>query len=239
METVTYETETFEPAATDPCIPAAPKVSVLGLVRNLTGEFKTFIRQEIDLAKTEASEKVSMIGKNAVSIAIGGFVAYAGLIVLLIGLGWLLGFAFTRAGLDPALATFLGLVVIGLVVALIGAAFIFKALSVFKKESMAPQRTLHTLKELKGGEKMETANPKEHDQEEEMKFSSEELEDQVEQTEYQMGQTLDELGRRLSPKYINARIKGRLQRNPYRAGLVAIAAGVISGLLLRRKFQHA
>ena len=178
-----------------------------------------------------------MVGKNVASIAIGGFIAYAGLIVLLIGLGWLLGFAFTKAGLDPAIANFLGLAIIGLVVAGIGGAFIAKALSAFKKESLAPKRTLHTLQELKGGEKLSMPEP--DDDKDETKFSSEELEDQVEQTEYQMGQTLDELGQRLSPRYINAQIKGRLQRNPYRAGGIALAIGIVSGLILRRKMTHA
>jgi ElaB/YqjD/DUF883 family membrane-anchored ribosome-binding protein len=216
-----------------------PRPSLFGLFKNLKGEFRTFIRQEIDLAKTEVSEKVSMIGKNSVSIAVGGFVAYAGLIVLLIGLGWLLGFAFTKAGLDPAMANFLGLAIIGLVIAGIGGALIAKGLSAFKKESIAPKRTLHTLQELKGGEKISVPEPDDKKEKDEFKFSSEELEDQVEQTEYQMGQTLDELGQRLSPRYINAQIKGRLQRNPYRAGGVALAIGVVSGLLLRRKMNHA
>ena len=34
------------------------------------------IKQEIDLAKAEMSEKVSYFGKHAVFLAIGGFVAY-------------------------------------------------------------------------------------------------------------------------------------------------------------------
>jgi len=209
-----------------------PKRSVVNLFKDLTVDFKTFIRQEVELAKTEVSEKVSMLGKNVASIAIGGFVAYAGLIVLLIGLGWILGFAFQKAGMEPALATFLGLAIIGLVIAGIGGAFIAKALSALKKESLAPKRTIHTLQEFKGGKTPEAPKP------EFPKYSSEELEAQVEQTEYQMGATLDELGYRLSPKYINSRIKGKLQENPYRAGLIAVTIGVASGLLLRKKFRR-
>src|SRR4051812_36620668 len=99
METATYQTGTCECEPTEFSTTSAtastagfsspPRPSIIGLFKNLTGEFKTFIRQEVDLAKTEISEKVSMIGKNVASIAIGGFIAYAGLIVLLIGLGWL------------------------------------------------------------------------------------------------------------------------------------------------------
>ncbi len=210
-----------------------PKKSVLNLFRNLTTDFKTFIRQEIDLAKTEISEKISMLGKNVASIAIGGFIAYAGLIVLLIGLGWLLGYAFQKAGLEPALATFLGLAIIGLVIAGVGGAFIAKALSALKKEPLSPKRTIHTLQEFKGGKTVAAPEP------EEPKFSSEELEAQVEQTEYQMGATLDELGYRLSPRYLKAQLKGKLRKNPYRAGLIALGVGVLSGLLVRRKMRRS
>ena len=128
-----------------------PKTSLINLFKNLTADFKTFIHQEIDLAKTEISEKISMLGKNVASLAVGGFVAYAGFIVLLIGLGWLLGYAFQKAGLEPALATFLGLAIIGLVIAGVGGAFIAKALSALKKEPLSPKRTIHTLQEFKGG----------------------------------------------------------------------------------------
>jgi ElaB/YqjD/DUF883 family membrane-anchored ribosome-binding protein len=211
----------------------APKTSVLNLFKNLTADFKTFIRQELELAKTELSEKISMLGKNVASIAIGGFIAYAGLIVLLIGVGWLLGYAFQKAGLEPALATFLGLAIIGLVIAGVGGAFIAKALGALKQETLAPKRTIHTLQELKGGKTPETAKP------ELPKFSSEELEAQVEETEYQMGATLDELGYRLSPKYLKSQLKGKLRENPYRAGLIALGVGLVGGLLVRRKLRRS
>src|SRR6476660_5362753 len=101
--------------------------SVLGLIRQLTREAKLFIREEIRLAKTEVSEKVSSKAKSGSKIAIGGFVAYAGLIVFLIGLGWLIGFALTKAGLDPLLAQFIGLGIVGLIIAGSGTFVLMKA----------------------------------------------------------------------------------------------------------------
>lgn len=202
------------------------------MFRNLTGDTRTFIRQEIQLAKTELSEKLSHMGRNAVSLAIGGFVAYAGLIVFLIGLGWLLGWAFTLAGLQPALAAFVGLAIIGLVVAGIGAIMLLKGAKTLSKESLAPQRTLQTLQELKSGQAAPSPASTE-------KPSSAEMQARVEATENRMGDTLDELGYRLSPQHINQQVKHRIQENPYRAGLIAIVAGLISGLLVRRKFHHA
>src|SRR3954462_3501467 len=123
--------------------------SVLGLVKHLRDEIKTLLRQEIDLAKAEMSEKISLMGRNAASLAIGGFIAYAGLIVLLAGLGVLIAYAFESTGMDRALAGFLGLAIMGLVVMLVGGDFIFKALKTLWKQSLAPKRTIHTIQELR------------------------------------------------------------------------------------------
>ena len=80
------------------------RLSILGLVRELTDETKTFVRQELKLAKTEMSEKLSALTKNGASVGIGGFIAYAGAIVLLFGLGFLAAWAIHLAGLDALLA---------------------------------------------------------------------------------------------------------------------------------------
>ncbi len=211
-----------------------PRTSFLGLFRLLTGDTKTFIKQEIDLAKTEISEKLSKLGRNAAALAVGGFVAYAGLIVFLIGLGWLLAWAFQLAGLQPVFAAFLGLAVIGLVIIAVGCVLLLKGLKTLSQESLAPQRTIYTLQELKGQPVPSAASGKP-----ESKPSSAEMQERVEATENRMGETLDELGRRLSPQHINAQVKEQIRSNPYGAGLVAMIAGIVSGLFLRRKLRHA
>jgi ElaB/YqjD/DUF883 family membrane-anchored ribosome-binding protein len=210
--------------------------SVFGLVRNLTGDTKKFIRQELELAKAELSEKISSMGKNAAALAIGGFVAYAGLIVLLIGLGLLIAYAMERAGMERFLAGFLGLLIIGLVVAAAGYLFIAKALKAFKTASLKPERTMHTLHELTHSETSVTVGDKNG---EEAKVSPDLLQAQVELTEKRMSETLDELGHRLSPKEINHRVKQKISAKPYSAGMIAIGAGLVSGLLLTRRSGKA
>ena len=59
--------------------------SILGLFKQLARESKIFVREEVQLAKTELSEKLSSKAKSGTKIVVGGFVAYAGLIVFLIG----------------------------------------------------------------------------------------------------------------------------------------------------------
>lgn len=212
----------------------------MGLIKALTGDTKTFIRQEIELAKTELSEKISAFGKNATSLAIGGFVAYAGLIVFLIALGCLIAWALEKADLAPLLAGFIGFAGIGLLVIGIGCAVLFKGLAAIKSNGIAPQRTIQTLQDLKGGADVyAVGHEHQEDVEEEQKsVSSEVMQERVEDTENRLGETLHELGRRLSPAHINSQVKRKIQTNPYRSGLIAAVAGVLSGVILRRKMSH-
>jgi ElaB/YqjD/DUF883 family membrane-anchored ribosome-binding protein len=212
------------------------RMSILGLVRELTEETKAFVRQELKLAKTEMSEKLARLAKNAASVGIGGFIAYAGTIVLLCGLGFLAAWAIHLAGLDALLSTFLGLFSVGLLTVIAGAVFVFQGLAYLRKESMAPERTIRTLQELKG-ERPEAAKPAKPTAEQ-PKVSSAEMQRRVERTEAEMGETLAELGDRVSPRAISRRVSFRLRAHPYRSGLVALAAGLLSGWLVRRRFQH-
>jgi len=211
------------------------KTSVLGLISGLTSDIKTFIRDEIRLARTEVSEKVSQAASNSVSVAVGGFIAYAGLIVLLIGLGFLVSYFLQSAGLNPVLSSFIGLAGTGLLVAIIGLVFLLNGLSGFKHQSLSPERTLSTFQELKtGGVRI----PVEAGGGKELKApTSEEMQVRVEHTEAQMTEKLDELGYRLSPARINAEVKSKIQSRPYSFSLAAMGLGMISGLFLIRRHK--
>jgi hypothetical protein len=218
---------------------AGARSSLFGLFRTLTSDTKTLIRQEIELAKTEISEKISLLGRNTVSLAIGGFVAYAGLIVLLIALGAFSAWAFTKAGLDPLLAGVTGLGAIGLVVVAIGLVMVLKAVKTFSKESLTPQRTLTTLQEIKGSSIPAAEEHWIEKEKPEDKPSSAELQGRVEHTETRLSGTLEEIGERLSPAHINNEVKARISAKPYQAGAIAMIAGLFSGWLIKRKINHA
>jgi hypothetical protein len=211
-------------------IPPQPRNSFFSLVRDLTQETRTLFRQEVTLAKTEITEKIQHLTRNSVALGVGGTVAYAGLIVLLIGLGFLAAWAIQRAGIQPLLASFLGLLFIGLLTAGIGGFLILRGLHEIKHQSLAPKRTLQTLKDLQGG-KIHGG----HSEPAAYKPSSEEMQARVQATEGRMGETLDELGRRLDPHHLSEQVKFRIHENPFGAGLIAMVAGVISGLLLQRR----
>lgn len=210
--------------------------SIGGLIRSLTEDTKRLLRQEIELVKSELSEKVSYFGRNAVALAVGGFIAYAGFIVLLMGLGWLAAWGLQQAGVQPVLAGFIGLAGVGFLIAIVGVVFIMKGVKAFSKEPIAPQKTIHTLQRLKNSE---TPVPNATKSKSTPKHSSSEMESRVVATEDRMTDTMGELGQRLSPSHINAQVKTRIQEKPYHAGLAAIVTGVVSGLLLGKASRRS
>jgi Putative Actinobacterial Holin-X, holin superfamily III len=211
--------------------------SIVDLVKELKREAQTFFREEIQLLKAELSEKLARYGINAASLAIGGFVAYAGLIVFLCGLGALLAFAFTSAGLNPQLAWFIGLDIIGLLVIGAGSAMVLKGLTTLKTESPAPQRTIHTLQQFKATAPNATKQlAKERPEKDER--TPEQLEASIVATEAQMADTLEALTERTSLDYARRKATAHVRAHPYRWGLVAAGCGAAGSYLLKRKLSR-
>ncbi len=129
--------------------PHADGRSLGDLLGELAHETTTLVKQEIALAKTEIKEEIRTAGKNVGFIAVGGAVAYTGLIAVVIGLGWLLGEILADA-------EWLGILLVGLAVAGIGYALVQKGLTMLKEMDIQPERTIKTLKEDKEWLKHET-----------------------------------------------------------------------------------
>ncbi|HSK77057.1 MAG TPA: phage holin family protein [Thermoanaerobaculia bacterium] len=118
------------------------------LLKELTSETTTLLKQEVDLAKTEMSEKASRVGTNLGSLAVGGGVAFLGALALL---------AAAIYGLTSILDQFMSLgvavwlapLIIGLILAAVGYSLVKKALETLKRESLAPQKTTESLQENK------------------------------------------------------------------------------------------
>ena len=109
------------------------------LFGDLTREMGTLVRQEVELAKTEMTQKASQAGKNVASMAAGGAVAYAGFLAILAGI--IIGIA--SLGVPWWLSAF----IVGLVVTGVGYFLIQKGRDALKQESLAPRQTINTLKE--------------------------------------------------------------------------------------------
>jgi len=128
--------------------PQRDERSIGQLLKELTSETSTLLKQEVDLAKTEMSEKASRVGANLGSVAVGGAVAFLGAIALLLAVIYGLG-AILNNFLSPETASWLAPLIVGGILAAVGYSLIKKALETLKRESITPQKTTQSLQENK------------------------------------------------------------------------------------------
>src|SRR5690242_21560281 len=112
---------------------AQPATTLPELLKEFASQAKTFVKEELQLAKTELTENLSALGGNAAMLGIGAFGAYAGLIVFLVALGMLVAYAFKQLQLDDSLAMAAGFGAIGLFAIIVGALMLLAAAKAFSK----------------------------------------------------------------------------------------------------------
>ena len=115
------------------------------LIGGLVGDLSNLFRKEIQLAKTEASEKVSEVGGAAGSIAVGGVLLLGALGVLLAAIVSLLAAWMVNAGIGPTLANALSALLVTLVVGSIGWMALSKGLNALKAGNLNMNRTAASL----------------------------------------------------------------------------------------------
>jgi xanthine/uracil permease len=109
------------------------------LFGELTRETGTLIRQQMELARLELSQRVSRLGRGLTRVVIGGALATGGLLAIVAGIV----LAVTALGV-PA---WLSALVVGAVLALVGYVLAQQAISAMSRDELAPQATIETLKE--------------------------------------------------------------------------------------------
>jgi TRAP-type C4-dicarboxylate transport system permease small subunit len=109
------------------------------LFSSLTAQLGQLVHKEVELARTEVTANVVRTGRNATLIGVGGAVAYGGFRVVLGAAVAVLA----ALGLDLWLAA----LIVGLVVIAIGYALIQRGRSQLEAGSLAPDRTIETLKD--------------------------------------------------------------------------------------------
>jgi hypothetical protein len=110
------------------------------LFSELANETTTLVRQEIQLAKTEMTQKATEAGKDVGLIGAGGALAYAGLLALL---------AAAILGLGQLIPMWLSALIVGLVVVGIGYLLVQRGLTALKQIDPTPRQTIQTLQEDK------------------------------------------------------------------------------------------
>jgi hypothetical protein len=109
------------------------------LFTELARETGTLVRQEVQLAKAELTQSATEAGRAIAFLLVGGAVAYAGVLFLLLAVVY----GLIEAGTDPWLAA--GLV--GLIVVIIGGVLVMRARASLSAATAGPRRTVATLKE--------------------------------------------------------------------------------------------
>ncbi len=209
------------------------RIPFFSLIANLRDEVKALIREEIKLAKTEMSEKFGMFGKNAAFLAVGGLIAYGGALILFTGLGGLIAYFFSRGGMNPLMAIALGLLIMGLLVAGLGAAFAMKALSAFKQESLAPEKTIDAIKH--NTDKNPAKERKDDLEAIELKRSPDEIKSEIDTTQDLMKAHARELKHRLTPGYMGKAFAAGVRHHPVRASLIGAASGLVGFFVVKHR----
>lgn len=112
------------------------------LLGDLSQEMLTLVRQELNLAKLELTQKAIYTGTQVGIIAVGGVLAFVGLLAIIAGIVLLIS---TYTSL-PYWASAL---IVGLLVSAIGGALAMKGLGGLKNQDMVPHQTIESLQSLK------------------------------------------------------------------------------------------
>jgi hypothetical protein len=110
--------------------------SAIGLLRRLVDEFSLLFRKEIALAKAEAVQSFSHLKAAAISMASGGAILFAGLLVLL---------AAAVLGLSHVVADWLAALIVGGLVSIVGFVMINSGKNKFDSSALKPERTQRAL----------------------------------------------------------------------------------------------
>src|SRR5690606_28575575 len=110
--------------------------SVPSLIRGLAHDLTTLFSKEVSLAKAEMREAASGMKKGVSSMAVGGGLAFSGLLVLLFSAVY---------GLATVMSLWLSALIVGAVALLIGYALIKAGSKKMEPGAFVPERTLHEL----------------------------------------------------------------------------------------------
>jgi hypothetical protein len=112
---------------------------VVALLRSLSDDLLTLIRQELQLARLEVGRTARRLAADSVWIATGAAIAAVGALTLVVamalGLGALLG------------SYWLGTLITGTFLVLVGGGFLFKGLRDLRTQELAPKQTARSLRD--------------------------------------------------------------------------------------------
>ena len=114
--------------------------SIGELFGQLSQDMTLLVRQEVQLARTEMTEKLSKLTTNLISVGTGGFVAYLGGLALMAAL-----ILAVRDLANISLAW--SALIVGGILAIIGYVMLQRGLKELKRVELAPRRSVENIKD--------------------------------------------------------------------------------------------
>lgn len=115
------------------------ELTVGELFANLSRETRTLLQQELQLARTELTEKASKLRRSAALLAGGGLLAYGGILAIVAAAVLLL----TALGLPAWAAALVG----GALLIGVGYLLVRSGLAALSARELTPRKTIDSLKE--------------------------------------------------------------------------------------------
>jgi len=112
--------------------------SFAALLADVAAEAGLLLRQEMALLKAELAEKRGMLGRGAVLLVLGAFIAFGGFLALL---------AAAAAGLAEAMPMWAAALVVGFAALCIGGVLAYLGRRRLAARDLVPRRTLNSLRE--------------------------------------------------------------------------------------------
>jgi uncharacterized membrane protein YqjE len=108
------------------------------LFGTLTSDLSELVRSEMELARVEIREEAAKAGRAAGLLGAGGLIAYLGLGLMAMAAAW---------GLAEVIDAGWAFLIVGLVIAAIGAVVVMKGRDRLREVRPVPEETVETLKE--------------------------------------------------------------------------------------------
>lgn len=116
--------------------PERSEPSLGTLLTDMTDQVSVLMRREVELARVETEEKIATAVKSAVSMIKGGVIAHAGLIVLLLGIGY---------GLATVMDLWLSMLIVGIITLIIGGLMLMAGRSAMNEVNFVPEKTIKSV----------------------------------------------------------------------------------------------
>jgi len=109
------------------------------LFGDLARDMGTLVSQEVTLARTEIAETATRVGKDIAVLAVGGLVAYAGLLAIIAAVIVLIA--------DRGVPLWLSALIVGAIVAAVGYILVQRGITALKSQNLTPRQTIASIKE--------------------------------------------------------------------------------------------